>query len=430
MIAQVISEESNQRKLRVEISAAEMVPFFDEALEMYREEAQIEGFRKGKAPRDVVLKKFGEQINSEALPVIVEEFYKQAIKDTNTEAIAIGQIDNVSFKKDHPMTFDVTVEIMPTYEVANYKGLKVQKEVHELKDDEVTSTIERLRENYSTMKIVETVAPGNFITCDIQMLDHSDLPIIGKRFTDRRIPLTTQFVGQDFIDGLTGAKQGESRKLHVSKGPEAKEGEHEHMTVTVRKIEEVQLPVLDDEFAKDLGFESLDKLMSDVKENLKKRWADDSAKMLNERIIDEIIKNNDIPSPEPLVDNAIQRIGDMVRQRLKGQKVDDQYIVDRYRPAAIRDVKWMLARKKIIEIEKMAVTPEDIDAYRERMAEHNKVTKDQINIDFKTETEQRNFEDYLIEEKLMKFLEAGSVIEEVPDTLAAAEQEKKSDLIV
>lgn len=430
MLAQVVSEDANQRKLRVEISAAEMVPFFDEALEMYREEAQIQGFRKGKAPRDVVLKKFGEQINSEALPVIVEEFYKQAIKETNTEAIAIGQIDNVNFKKDQPMVFDVTVEIMPTYEVPNYKNLKVQKEIHDLKDDEVSSTIERLRENYSTMKISETVAAGNFITCDIQMLDHSDLPIIGKKFTDRRIPLTTQYVGQDFIDGLVGSKQGESRKLHVSKGPEAKEGEHEHMMVTVRKIEEVQLPALDDEFAKDLGFESTEKLMTDVKTNLKKRWEDDSAKQLHERIIDEIIKNNDIPSPEPLVDNAIQRIGEMVRQRLKGQQVEDQYIIDRYRPAAIRDVKWMLARKKIIETEKMSVTPEDIDAYRDRMAEHNKVTKDQINIDFKTETEQKNFEDYLIEEKLMKFLESNAVIEEVPDTLSVPQEEKKSDLIV
>ncbi len=407
-----------------------MVPYFEATLEMYREEAQIQGFRKGKAPRDVVLKKFGDQINSEALPVIVEEFYKQAIKDTNTEAIAIGQIDNVSYKKDQPMTFEVTVEIMPTYDVPNYKGLKVQKEIHELKDDEVQTTIERLRENYSTMKISESVAAGNFVTCDIQMLDHSDLPIIGKKFTDRRIPLTTQFVGQDFIDGLVGAKQGESRKLHVAKGPDAKEGEHEHMMVTVRKIEEVQLPALDDEFAKDLGFESLEKLKTDVKDNLKKRWDDDSAKMLNERIIDEVIKNNDIPAPEPLVDNALQRIADMVKQRLKGQKIEDQYIIDRYRSTAIRDVKWMLARKKILESEKMIVTPEDIEAYRERMAEHNKVTKDQINLNFKTETEQRNFEDYLIEEKLMKFLQSQSVIEEVPDTLSESHEEKKSDLIV
>jgi trigger factor len=430
LLAQVLSEEANQRKLKVEISSAEMTPYFEATLEMYREEAQIQGFRKGKAPREVILKKFGDQINSEALPVIVEEFYKQAIKDTNTEAIAIGQIDNVSYKKDQPMTFEVTVEIMPTYEVPNYKGLKVQKEVHDLKDDEVQNTIERLRENYSTMKISETVSAGNFITCDIQMLDHSDLPIIGKKFTDRRIPLTTQFVGQDFIDGLIGAKQGESRKLHVAKGPDAKEGEHEHMMVTIRKIEEVQLPALDDEFAKDLGFENLEKLKTDVKENLRKRWDDDSAKILNERIIDEIIKNNDVPSPEPLVDNALQRIAEMVKQRLKGQKVEDQYIIDRYRATAIRDVKWMLARKKILETEKMTVMPEDIEAYRERMAEHNKVGKDQINIDFKTESEQKNFEDYLIEEKLMKFLQSQSVIEEVSDTLAETQEEKKSNLIV
>jgi trigger factor len=422
--AQIISEESNKRKLRVEVGLEEMRPFFEEALDMFREEAQIQGFRKGKAPKDVVLKKFSDQIDAEALPVIIEEFYKQALDETKTEAIEIGQIDNMNFKKDQPLSFHVTVEVMPAYEIQAVRGLKIQKEVHEIKDDEISSTLEQLRESYSTTREAETVAAGHFVTCDIQVLDHSGVPIIGKKFTDRRIPLTTKFVGQDMIDGLIGARRGETRNLRVAKlGDEVKEGEHEHFSITVRKIEEIQLPALDDEFAKDVGLENLDKLKTDIADNLKKRWDDDSARKLTERIIDEIIKQNEIPTPEPLIDSALQRIGAMLKQRLKkGQTIDKAYLAERYRPAAIRDVKWTLAKKKIIEAEKMEITAEDTEAYREKMAKLNNVSLDKINLDFKTETERRNFEDYLLEEKLLKWIESHSEIEEIPERTSDAEE--------
>jgi trigger factor len=416
---QILSEESNKRKLHVEIGLDEMQPYFEEALVMFREEAQVQGFRKGKAPKDVILKKFGDQINAEALPVIVEDFYKQALEATKTDAIEIGQIDNVNFKKDLPLSFDVTVEIMPAYELPNYKGLKIQKEVHEVKDEEIQSTLEQLRENYSTTKEADEAAAGNFVTCDIQVLDHSGVPIIGKKYTDRRIPLTTKFVGQDMIDGLIGAKRNESRNLRVARlGDEIKDGgDHEHFMITVKKIEEVQLPALDDEFAKDVGMESLEKLKADVTENLHKRWQDDAARQLTERIIDEVIKQNDIPSPEPLIDNVLQRIASSLQSRLKkGQTIEPQYVTERYRPSAIRDVKWMLAKKKILQVENLSLTDSDFQAYREKTAKLNNVTVDKINLEFKTETERKNFEDYLLEEKLFKWIESQSEIEEIPDT--------------
>lgn len=424
MQAQVVSEESNKRKLRVEVGIEEMRPFFEEALVMFREEAQIQGFRKGKAPKDVVLKKFGDQIDAEALPVIIEEFYKLALEETKTDAIEIGRIENMNYKKDLPLSFDVTVEIMPVYEIPNYKGLRIQKEIHEIKDEEINSTLEQLRESYSTTKEADVVAAGNFVTCDIQVLDHSGVPIIGKRYTDRRIPLTTKFVGQDMIDGLIGANRGDTRNLRLVKfGEGAAEGGHDHFMITVRKIEEIQLPSFDDEFAKDLGLENLDKLKADISSNLKKRWEDDSARKLNERVIDEVIKQNDIPTPEPLIDSALQRIGAMLKQRLKkGQQIDDAYLAERYRPAAIRDVKWTLAKKKIVEAEKMSVTGEDLENYREKTAKLNNVTIDKINLDFKTETERRNFENYLLEEKLLKWIESQSEIEEIPDTLSDEKQ--------
>ncbi|MCB0832187.1 MAG: trigger factor [Bacteroidetes bacterium] len=413
MVVKVLSEDGTQRKLSVEVSADEMKPYFDEATEMIREEAQVEGFRKGKVPRDVIRRRFNEQIKADALPVIIEEFYKQAIDETNTDAIAIGQIEKLDFKPEQPLSFEVTVEIMPAYEVANYKGLQVRKEVHKITDDEVTATLEKLRDNYSTFKEAPEILPGFVCTFDIQMTDEGGVPLIGKKYTDRRFALSPQFVGQDFIEQMTGATVGSTRLLHVAKGPDAKEGELEHMSVTVRKIEEVQRPELDDEFAKDVGLETFEKLRADVLDNLKHQWQHEEENQLNEALIDEIIKQNDLPVPEPLVDNALQRLAAMIRQRLKNQKIDDAYINERYRPMAIRDVKWMLAKKKILELESLKVEETDIEEYREHMAKHHKVEKDTININFKTNTEQKQFDDHLLDQKLMKLLRTHAVIEEV-----------------
>lgn len=413
MQAEIVSQESNQRKLHVKIGADEMQPFFEEALNMYREEAQIEGFRKGKAPKSVVQTRFAAEIESQALPVIIEEFYKQAIKDTKTEAIAIGEIDNLQYKKGEPMAFDVTVEIMPEYSLTKYKGLTLTKEVHEITPEEIEATLKRLQENYATTREAETVAPGNFVTCDVQALDDGNLPIIGKRYTDRRIPLTTQYVGQDMIDGLTGAKIGESRIIHVDPS-NVKDNGDRHFEMTVRKIEEVQLPSLDDEFAKDLGFDTIEALKADVINNLKNRWEEESKKTLHERVIDEIIKENDLPSPEPLVHNAIHRVIDMLKQYSRNQKIDEAFMHDKYRPAAIRDVKWQLAKKKLIELESIAVDESDMQAYREKIAKANNVTVDKVSDQFKSEEGRRRVEDYLLEEKLFDFIQSHATITEVP----------------
>ncbi|NUM79678.1 trigger factor [bacterium] len=413
MQAEIVSQESNQRKLHVKIGADEMQPFFEEALNMYREEVQIEGFRKGKAPKSVVQTRFAAEIESQALPVIIEEFYKQAIKDTKTEAIAIGEIDNLQYKKGEPMAFDVTVEIMPEYSLTKYKGLTLTKEVHEITPEEIEATLKRLQENYATTLEAETVAPGNFVTCDVQALDDGNLPIIGKRYSDRRIPLTTQYVGQDMIDGLTGAKVGESRIIHVDPSNVKDDGDR-HFEMTVRKIEEVQLPSLDDEFAKDLGFDTIEALKADVTNNLKNRWEEESKKTLHERVIDEIIKENDLPSPEPLVHNAIHRVIDMLKQYSRNQKIDEAFMHDKYRPAAIRDVKWQLAKKKLIELESIAVDESDMQAYREKIAKANNVTVDKVSDQFKSEEDRRRVEDYLLEEKLFDFIQSHATITEAP----------------
>lgn len=433
MQAQVVSTESGKRTLRVEVTLQEMQPFFDEALEMFREEAQIEGFRKGKAPRQLIKSKFEGQIEAEAIQAIIEEYYRQAIDHTNTDAIDMGQIENLNYKRGEPVSFDVIVETMPDYSVATYRGLTIEKPVHTVTDDEVEAAIGQMRQHYATFKETEEVKAGDEVTCDIQVLDAGGVPIIGKKYQDRRIPLTTKYVGQDFIDGLIGARIGDTRNLHVRNigKKDATEPDSQHFAVTVRKIEEVVLPAVDDEFAKDLGFKDLADLHHKVREDIEHRWGHETEHKVNDRIIDEIIKGNDLPSPEPLVRNAIARMIRVFQERSKNPNIDETYLSDAFRPAAIREVKWTLARRKIAELEKLAVTEDDVLNYRTHMARHNNVSVDEIKIDFKTEAERKNFDDYLLEKKTVTFLESVAnvtVVEDQPEKEPA--EEPTSSLIV
>ncbi len=409
MQVNVLKEESAKRVLEVQVPMDELKPYFDEALNMYREEVQIEGFRKGKAPKDIVLKRFGSAIEAEALETVISDYYKQAIEASKTEAIAMGEISNLNYKKGEPLSFEVTVEIMPEYEIATYKGLQLTKRVHTLTSDEIDHTIHRLRENHSTVKPVDRVSAGNIVYADIQELDESGLAIIGKRFEDRRIPLTTEYVGQDMIDGLAGATVEETRQVNVEKrGSES--GERQRFEITVRKIEEVILPELDEEFAKDLGLDSIDALKKDVEKNLQHRWEEESANDLRLSLINEVIKQNDIPSPEPLVHDNIHRFIEALKGRAGQQPIDEKYVHETYRGTAIRDVKWALAMKKIIDLESLKVEDEDIERYRQKLADKHKVTIDQIGVP--SPDERRRLESHLLEEKVIDLIKEHAEISE------------------
>lgn len=411
MQVQVIREEDAKRVLEVRVPIEEMQPYFDEALNMFREEVQIEGFRKGKAPKDIVLKRFGSSIEAEALETIISDHYKLAIEDSKTEAIAMGEISNLNYKKGEPLAFEITVDIMPAYDIANYKDLHLTKKVHEISDEEVELTLKRLRESHGTVKPVETVAPGSIVYGDIQELDETGLPLIGKRYEDRRLPLTTEYVGQDMIDGLAGAAIEESRQVQVEKrGSET--GERQRFEITIRRIEEVVLPDADDEFAKDLGLESIAALREDIRKNLISRWDEDAENDLKATLINEIIKHNEIPAPEPLVHSNIHRFIDALKSRSGSQAVDEQYVHEHYRGTAIRDVKWALAMKKIIELEGLAVTDEDIQTHREDLARKHNVTVDQVPAP--SAEERSRLESHLLEEKTVERIKSLSTITEVP----------------
>jgi trigger factor len=410
----------------------DMKPYFDATMEMYREQASVEGFRKGKAPRQLIKTRFEADIEADSIPLIVEDHMKTAIESTNTEAIEIGEIQNMNYKRHEPMSFDFTVEIMPAFTIGNYKGLMVNKDVHQVVEEEITSTIDHLRKEHATVKEVETAEPGFVVYADVQALDDSFLPVIGKRYPDRRIQLSTDSVNQDLIDGLNGVRKGEERKVTVTVPAQGDQPEkQERYSFHVSKIEEIIVPPLDDEFAKDIGFDTVDKLREDVDKKLNAHWEAQSARLLKDRLIDAIIQNNEIPAPEAYIKNGLKQIKENFKQRYKTKTVDEEFINERYRASTIREVKWSLAFKKLIEMEQIKLTDEDVENYKNELAKSRQVPVDQIKLDFKNENEKKNFDDFLIEEKVLNLLKTNAVITEMHETQDLSRQRaQESSLIV
>ncbi len=394
-----------------------MKPYFDATTDLYREQAQIEGFRKGKAPRKLIQTRFEADIEADSLPLIIEDHMKLALEATQTEAVEIGDIQNLHFKRNEPLSFDFTADIMPDFTIGNYKGLIVNRDVHEITEAEIQSTIDHLRKEHATVRETDTAAPGTVVYADVQTLDESFLPVIGKRYADRRIQLSPEFVNQDLIDGLNGIRKGEERKITVQVPAQGEQPEkQERYSFTAHKIEEIIVPPLDDEFAKDLGFDTTEKLREDVDKKLRAHWEAQSARLLKDRLIDAIIQNNEIPAPEAYVKNGLKQITENFKKRMKQQTIDESFIHERYRASAIREVKWSLAFKKITETEKITLTPEDTENYRNELAQSRNVPADQIRLDFKDEKEKKNFDDFLLEEKVLKLLKTHAVITDIHET--------------
>jgi len=431
--AQITDTENNKRTIHVDVTLDEMKPYFDASLDMFREQAQIPGFRKGKAPKQMIKTRFASEIEAEALSAMIEEYSKLAVEATKSEIVAIMGIENLQYKKNQPLSFDFTVEILPAYTIANYKGLAVKKIVHEISDKEIEATIDQLRASHATVQERQEVRPDFVVYCDIQVLDASGLPIIGKKYEDRRIPLNTRYVGQELIDGLTGAKPGEMRKVNVTKvNADTQEETTEHYAFLIRKIEEIIIPPLDDEFAKDVGYENTDILRQQVVKKLTAEWENRTNQLLNDRLIDAVIQNNEIPAPEPYIKDSLRNIRENLKQRYKNPNIDESFVEEKYRANAIREVKWTLAKKKIIAAENLKVTDEDKQAYREKLAKAYNVDIETINLNFRDERERKQLEDQLLENKVLALLQSAAVIEEVKESFSEESEAQKpeSSLIV
>ncbi len=382
------TENANEVKLEITIEAEK----FDNAMKkVYFQNAKyfnIPGFRKGKAPMNIVEKYYGAQIFYEdAFNEVATESYEEALKENNIEVVSKPEVDIKQMEKGKDVIFTATVQTKPEVELGKYKGIEIKKVDYTVEDKDIEHELGHMQEHNSRLVSIEDrdLAQGDIATIDFEgFVD--DKAFEGGKAEGHELEIGSGSFIPGFEDQLVGMKIDEEREIKVTFPKEyfSKDlaGKEAMFKVKLHEIKKKELPELDDEFAKDVSeFDTLDELKADIKAKLEKDNANKVKFETEEAAIKAVCDKTKIDIPTGMIELEVDNMMKDFEQRLAYQGLNiDQYcsmlgkteeeIRKDYEPQAQEAIKSRLVLEAIKNAEKIEATEEEIKAKMEEMAEN------------------------------------------------------------
>ena len=391
MKATVEPLEGNKVKLSVEVDEVEFDKAVDVALRKIAREVRIPGFRPGKAPRRILEARMGKEgVRQEAMREALPEYYAEALRQTEVDAIAPPEIDVTSGQEDGPLAFDAVVEVRPQISVAGYQGLQVTVPSPAVTDEELQRQIDRLRQPFGELKEVDRpVADGDHVTIDLSG-SRGDDPVPGLNAEDYLYEVGSGGIVDEVDEHLRGAKKGDTLTFDATLGERDGEEDVVSFTIVVKDVKEMVLPDVTDEWAGEASeFETVAELEADLRQRMgqvKKVQAnmavrDETVKALADLVQDEV--------PEPLVTSEMERRlhdlshrleaqGATIQQYLEATGQAGEQLVNDLRETATEAVKADLALRAVAESEGLEVTEQDLEAELATLAVRMQQDPDQL----------------------------------------------------
>ncbi len=422
-----------KKLVRIEIAATEVDETFASITKDYQKQAALPGFRPGKAPRDMILKKYEQDISAEVKRKLTSDSYRKALEEKKLDVLGYPDIEEIQFGRGQSLQYAATVETAPEFELPDYKGLPVKLEARTVNDEDMTRALDTLRQQQVSFNTVDRAAQ----TTDIAVVNYTGI-VDGKPITDLAPTakgLTAQqnfwveLDGKNFIPGfaeqLLGAKTGDKRTVNVEfpadfVAPQlvGKKGVYE---VEVVEVKEKVLPVLDDAFAKSFSAESLDKLREGVRKDLENELANSRNKSIRSQLIRALLDRVNFELPESAVAQETKNVvHDIVRENHKrgiSRDLIEQQKEQIYSAAASgakERVKVSFLLQKIAEKEDIKVGQDEIAQRIGNMAAAYQIPPDKFIKDLQKRNGIVEIYDQLMNEKVVDLLQANAKLEEAP----------------
>ena len=422
MTVNVVNSKPCSVTLHVEIPAPEVTQETEKVYDEIQKNAQVPGFRTGKAPLDFVKKNYSVTAREKIIENLIQRSLLPVLQQQKIDPVAYPRIEKVNFEFDKPFSFDIYTERNPEVTVKDYKGIKIKKEIIPVTDAKVQESIVSLRERNSRLveSSAEIVAATHFLLVDYDALvDQKPVEDLGAK--NQLIDLTAAQTLAGFKEGLVGAKKGETKEIKV-KFPEAhpnKKLANKEVTfkVTINSIKEKQLPAADDEFAKDFGIGSLAELQQKIRETLEIEEKKRQEQSVEKQVIDHLLNANTFEVPESLIEEQMNyllaRAADYFRKQGlpqdAWQKNADQ-LRDKYKQEAERTVRLSYIFNTLASTEKIDITEEDLVKEHEKMKTTNPGREAEVD-KYYTENKKK-IEAQLKEEGIFQFLLSQAKIKE------------------
>lgn len=386
MKATLISKENNRAKFTMDFTAEEFEAAVVKAYQDSKDKFNIDGFRKGKAPRSIIEKHFGEGVFFEdAINNLFQTAYPEALNELDLEVIDSPQADFSEIGKGKPLTVTIDVAVYPVVEVKDYKGIEVEQVDPEVTEEDVDRDIEAMRKRNSRMVVADRPVENG----DTVILDYAgfvgDEQFQGGTAENQELKIGSGMFIPGFEEQLIGVKAGESKDVVVTFPEEyqAKElaGKEATFKCTVHEVKFEELPELDDEFAKDVSeFDTLAELRDDARARILESVKLQCENEAKDKVIAQVYENNKIEAPATMVADEMDRMIQELEQQMRYQGLNiQQYLqftgstLDDFRneikPEAEKRVATRIVLRSIGDVENVEVTDEDLDKELQRMSE-------------------------------------------------------------
>jgi trigger factor len=420
---------SVKKRLLVEVEAGEVDKKIDEAYRVLGKKARVHGFRPGKVPRKILERYFGEQVEQDVTRGLVDETLPKAVEEADTFPLTMPVVENDVLKAGQSFKYTAVLEVRPQFELKSYMGVEVGKEIVSVTDKDVEHQLEEIRKANAQLKPVEgdrAAREGDCVIIDYEGLE-ADKPLEGIKAQNFMVTLGNNTIHPDFEKGLVGLKIGDSKEIKVdfeANHPNTKlAGKKVDFRVKVLDIKVVELPELNDEFARGLGVDFINmetlrkKILESITQNEEKRVD----KELKRRLLEKIAAGVDFELPDSLVESELRYAAESVKQNLvrMGSTMEkaglkEEKLRQDLLPAARKRVKELLILGEIARQNELTISDSELDEGFTDLGKSLGQDPQALRRFYEARQLLDSFRERLLEEKALNYLVNGVKITPVP----------------
>ena len=404
------------REVKLDIPWETIEPDFNISLKKFSKKVKLPGFRPGKIPRDRLMQQFQPNIEAQFMDDNIYKYYLTALQQKEIVPVNQAEISDVHFHFGEHFSFTAKFEVEPDFQLPRFKRNMFQVQRNKFIPDEqdINDAVDQLRRSHARIETIEAGAKEkDFIICDLQKLDESGVAIIGKKFEKQMIKVGDGSFTDDQKDKLIGLKPGGSARIKLPDDEDKTVKSPYELKVV--KVERENLPEVDNDFVKLINpaLGSVDELREDVLKKINENFEDRARKAFERELSDALIEKVGFDTPPSMVDNYLNNILEDVKKQNNGEKIDEEKVLETYRPSAERNLKWYLIRKKLISQEQFNFERKDIDAEVENLISRSPNSEKEIRRFYKKPSNRQRIEDDMIEKKILEYLDQFAKVKEV-----------------
>ncbi len=420
--------EKNLSKLTFEVSAEDFEKAIDEVYKKNKSKFNIPGFRKGKAPKSVVIKYYTKAVfYDDALNSVLPGAYEDALKESGLDVVARPEFDVEEIKDGEPVVFTALVTTRPEVKLGEYKGIKVPKIDYNVSDEDVEKDIEATQKRNARLVSIDdrAVEKGDIAVIDFEgFVDGTAFE--GGKGEDYELEIGSNTFIPGFEDQLIGANVNDLVDVNV-KFPEeyhAEElkGKDALFKVTVKEIKVRELPELDDDFASEVSdFDTMDEYRADVRAKLEEKAKEKAETETHNAVVDKAIENAEFEVPAAMIDNQVDNMirdfatrlsyqGMNLEMYLKYTGQDLDAMKAAYRPAAEKQVNAGLVLDAIAAAEGIEPTPEEVEMNLVDMAKKYNMELDKLK-ELISDAEMEGIKKEMVISKTIEMLANNAIVE-------------------